>query len=132
MTLIHGPGAERVVAQFMNNQRNRASLANTPGEFTNELFLHLEMNRRIQLVVTYRKRPLHEEAIGRYSALMVRLVEEMIRDPHRSAADLLTRDRNELGALRRLATRLPGRRKRASNRATRAWERPWRNSSAAK
>ena len=41
--LIHGMGNTRGVIQFVNNQRDRVSLLNTPGEFTNVLFVPLDM-----------------------------------------------------------------------------------------
>jgi len=39
MLLVHGMGNPRAIVQFVNNQRDRASLINTLGEFTNVLFI---------------------------------------------------------------------------------------------
>ena len=44
MSLIHGLGNDRAMIQLMHNQRDRASLMNTLGEFTNILFMSLEID----------------------------------------------------------------------------------------
>ncbi len=207
MTIIHGLGARRAVVQFINNQRDRASLIHAPGEFTNVLFIPFEMdpqwtvveavrevrkriltslrhartpltdlleitglgdlgnfyrqtgdivldsadidaatldasakygrslfadslfrqeaspeslqavstiffqvlkmNRRIHLVTTHRKRLFDASEIRQWSALIVRFVEEMIRDPERRVKEILADARRPLDRLRRQANRHP-------------------------
>ncbi len=207
MTLIHGLGAERAVVQFINNQRDRASLINTPGEFTNVLFIPFEMdpdwtvlqaarevrkriltslrhakapfadllamtglgdlghyyrqtgdvildsadidaatldasakygrslfadslfrheasaaafqavstiffqvlkvNRGTHLITTHRKHLFDASEIRQWSALIVRLVEEMIRHPEQRVKEILAAARRPLDRLRRWASRHP-------------------------
>ncbi|WP_394832291.1 SDR family NAD(P)-dependent oxidoreductase [Pendulispora rubella] len=44
LALVEGMGNEKALIQYINNQRDRASLLNTPGEFTNMLFVPFEMS----------------------------------------------------------------------------------------
>jgi len=58
MLLIHGMGNSRAIVQFINNQRDRASLINTLGEFTNVLFIPFgpfEMDPELGIIEVLRK-----------------------------------------------------------------------------
>nr|DAC82021.1 TPA_exp: polyketide synthase [uncultured bacterium] len=50
MLLIYGCGNVRAMLRFIINQRDRISIANTPGEFTNVLFLPFEIDLKTSVI----------------------------------------------------------------------------------
>ncbi|MBT6564851.1 MAG: amino acid adenylation domain-containing protein, partial [Candidatus Scalindua sp.] len=55
MLLIHGMGNARAIVQFVNNQRDRVSLMNTLGEFTNILFIPFDVDPESSVIHVLRE-----------------------------------------------------------------------------